>query len=266
LILKFGDGARVAIHGAGNEVTAAYRDPAHTGRKMIVTPEVKSIIRSGSVRFLMGEHSVQSGLAMLISSVPSKQTEGAGFCGAGSEEYVVLVQKKNNALVVADRYLLQSCLQSIVLDAVEPNEILSGLVMDKAAFSLTFSRLDSPPKSTITLGVRDAKFFEEETAPAGPVRSTRLTLAHARNPLPPCQRLRLDTLLWQSARRHPRRQNLSTTEMQVFARQFNLSETSFLLPSTRATARIRIFTPTYEMPCAGHPTLGSAHGRSPFSR
>jgi trans-2,3-dihydro-3-hydroxyanthranilate isomerase len=51
----------------------------------------------------------------------------------------------------------------------------------------------------------------------------------------------------------------STETMQGLARQFNLSETTFLLPSTRGAARVRIFTPTYEMPFAGHPTLGSAH-------
>jgi len=47
--------------------------------------------------------------------------------------------------------------------------------------------------------------------------------------------------------------------MQALARQFNLSETTFILPSDRATARVRIFTPSYEMPFAGHPTLGTAH-------
>lgn len=46
--------------------------------------------------------------------------------------------------------------------------------------------------------------------------------------------------------------------MQALALQFNLSETTFILPSTAATARVRIFTPTFEMPFAGHPTLGSA--------
>ena len=53
--------------------------------------------------------------------------------------------------------------------------------------------------------------------------------------------------------------DLSTEAMQALARQFNLSETTFILPSTRAAARVRIFTPNYEMPFAGHPTLGSAH-------
>ncbi len=52
---------------------------------------------------------------------------------------------------------------------------------------------------------------------------------------------------------------LSDAAMQALALQFNLSETTFLLPSARATARVRIFTPTNEMPFAGHPTLGSAY-------
>jgi trans-2,3-dihydro-3-hydroxyanthranilate isomerase len=50
-----------------------------------------------------------------------------------------------------------------------------------------------------------------------------------------------------------------TKTMQALACQFNLSETTFILPSSRAAARVRIFTPNYEMPFAGHPTLGTAH-------
>lgn len=49
-------------------------------------------------------------------------------------------------------------------------------------------------------------------------------------------------------------------EMQAFARQMNLSETTFVLPPEMvgADARVRIFTPGFEMPFAGHPTLGTA--------
>jgi PhzF family phenazine biosynthesis protein len=54
---------------------------------------------------------------------------------------------------------------------------------------------------------------------------------------------------------------LSDAAMQALARQMNLSETTFVLPATTpaATARVRIFTPAFEMPFAGHPTLGTAH-------
>ncbi len=52
---------------------------------------------------------------------------------------------------------------------------------------------------------------------------------------------------------------LTDVEMQALALQFNLSETTFIFPTDCATARVRIFTPTFEMAFAGHPTLGSAH-------
>ena len=54
-------------------------------------------------------------------------------------------------------------------------------------------------------------------------------------------------------------EGLSTGQMQAIAAEFNLSETTFIARSDRATARVRIFTPTFEMPFAGHPTLGTAH-------
>jgi len=53
---------------------------------------------------------------------------------------------------------------------------------------------------------------------------------------------------------------VSELDMQALARQLNLSETTFLTPGDEnVTANVRIFTPSYEMPFAGHPTLGTAY-------
>lgn len=53
--------------------------------------------------------------------------------------------------------------------------------------------------------------------------------------------------------------DFSDERMQAVAREFNLSETVFVLPSEAGhTARIRIFTPGGELPFAGHPTVGTA--------
>jgi PhzF family phenazine biosynthesis protein len=54
---------------------------------------------------------------------------------------------------------------------------------------------------------------------------------------------------------------LSAEEMQRFAQWTNLSETTFILPPQAAGAdyRVRIFTPSRELPFAGHPTLGTCH-------
>jgi PhzF family phenazine biosynthesis protein len=54
-------------------------------------------------------------------------------------------------------------------------------------------------------------------------------------------------------------EGLDTATMQRIANWTNLSETTFLLPSTSADYKLRIFTPLQELPFAGHPTIGSAH-------
>jgi trans-2,3-dihydro-3-hydroxyanthranilate isomerase len=55
-------------------------------------------------------------------------------------------------------------------------------------------------------------------------------------------------------------QGLDSDRMQTIAREFNLSETTFVLPPVdpQSTARVRIFTPGGELPFAGHPTVGTA--------
>jgi PhzF family phenazine biosynthesis protein len=55
--------------------------------------------------------------------------------------------------------------------------------------------------------------------------------------------------------------DIDDAAMARFAQWTNLSETTFLLPPTDASAdyRVRIFTPGGELPFAGHPTLGSCH-------
>jgi trans-2,3-dihydro-3-hydroxyanthranilate isomerase len=54
---------------------------------------------------------------------------------------------------------------------------------------------------------------------------------------------------------------VSDDQMQSIARQFNLSETTFVTEVGRdgTDADVRIFTPNYELPFAGHPTLGTAY-------
>ncbi len=52
--------------------------------------------------------------------------------------------------------------------------------------------------------------------------------------------------------------DLDAVQMQRTARELNLSETVFVLHRQDGQAQIRIFTPTAELPFAGHPVLGTA--------
>jgi trans-2,3-dihydro-3-hydroxyanthranilate isomerase len=59
----------------------------------------------------------------------------------------------------------------------------------------------------------------------------------------------------------PDARGLSDTEMQAVAGEFNLSETTFVLPpeDPQHHARVRIFTPRQELPFAGHPNVGTGY-------
>lgn len=56
-------------------------------------------------------------------------------------------------------------------------------------------------------------------------------------------------------------EGMSTEQMQRIAVEFGYSETTFVLPPDKAenTARVRIFTPSREIPFAGHPNVGTAY-------
>ncbi|MEO1639403.1 MAG: PhzF family phenazine biosynthesis protein [Pseudomonadota bacterium] len=58
----------------------------------------------------------------------------------------------------------------------------------------------------------------------------------------------------------PHAQAVPEDQLQKIAREFNFSETTFVYPPENPdhTARVRIFTPTMEIPFAGHPTIGTA--------
>ena len=57
----------------------------------------------------------------------------------------------------------------------------------------------------------------------------------------------------------PHAEGLDSETMQAIAREMNLSETSFVLPSEVADFRCRYFTPAEEIPLAGHPTIATVH-------
>jgi len=57
----------------------------------------------------------------------------------------------------------------------------------------------------------------------------------------------------------PEAHGLSSRQMQQIAREFNYSETTFVFPAQQGnTRKVRIFTPSTEVPFAGHPNIGTA--------
>lgn len=160
-LLSFSDTSRVALAVTSGNVQASYRDAPHRREVVSVSRELDSAIaHADALHFLLHDPDTSSGLAIIVLSEPSTNTSGHGFCGAGTEDNVILIEKRNHTITYKDRYLLQSCLQSITLDADNPDDVLSGLSTDARAFTVTFKLLDDPDKKMTTLTVKNGKLMK----------------------------------------------------------------------------------------------------------
>lgn len=156
IAIAFGDKSIVAIDVAGTVVTAHDRTAQ---AEVTVQPGLAAaLVNATSASYLLHGEGDQGGLAIIVLSEPSKKMGGTGFCGAGQEDYAVLIEKKHNVITFKARYLLQSCLRSVTVDATDPNDVRTGLQLDPAHFSWTSRRLEDAPAQKTTVRVQDGKF------------------------------------------------------------------------------------------------------------
>ena len=159
IVIKFVDNSEVEIKATTKKVSATYSDSKRAKEPISVNADLSAVIlKSDSMRFIM--HNPHDKTAIIISSEPSKNPGGLGFCGAGHEDYALLVEKKKNIVILKDRYLLQSCLKSITLDADDPEDVLTGLSFDSTTFSLSFKLLDDSTQKNNFVSVKEGKFVK----------------------------------------------------------------------------------------------------------
>ena len=93
---------------------------------------------------------------MLGAAIPSVERQGGGYCGAGTEDYLLLIewQPRPRKLVLRDRIQVQSCLRSMALQSDQGSElrvVLRG-VDDPEKVELTWLQHphDGPATKTLT--------------------------------------------------------------------------------------------------------------------
>lgn len=97
-------------------------------------------------------------------AVPSKQTNGTGFCGAGTEDKLLLVELgKAHRLYLRDELEIQSCLKSFSLSSDQGTDlnVVLGSIADPREFQLTWLMHPKYGDATKTIRVRDAKLLIE---------------------------------------------------------------------------------------------------------
>jgi hypothetical protein len=103
---------------------------------------------------------------VLAVATPSVEPSGGGFCGAGTEDRLLLIewQGKVRKLVLRDQFEIQSCLKSIALRSDRGSDLptLLGKVGDPTHIQLTWLEHPKYHQVTTTLTAQDGKFVVAE--------------------------------------------------------------------------------------------------------
>lgn len=105
---------------------------------------------------LFGARAGEKQQLLLLARTPSTRQRSTGFCGAGHEDSLVLVELVGTRMVLKDRLLVQSCLKSIALESDQGDDPERAFSIDRSAGELRFRWLGDTPGSTRVVKVANA--------------------------------------------------------------------------------------------------------------
>jgi hypothetical protein len=95
---------------------------------------------------------------IVLSRTPSQTLRPEGYCGAGSEDQLILLHYAAGQLALLDDFLLQSCLKSITLESEHGDDVKAALAIDREQHTLAFQWLGIPDALRHKLTVSQRKF------------------------------------------------------------------------------------------------------------
>jgi len=112
LVLQSAQGTRVVIDVKKPQVFT--KDKERKISYIIDNAIIRHFIRAEDIRLIEKESKPEAQLFTVLTREPSRPgAMGQGYCGAGYEDYLLLVEIRGKKLTLKDQFLLQSCLKSI---------------------------------------------------------------------------------------------------------------------------------------------------------
>lgn len=157
LALPISQNTRISIDIRNSRVIAKNTD----GKIVNVDSSIaKHLVKSYDFRLLTQKGARTVPFFIVLVREPSRpEAMGRGYCGAGDEDYLLLVEPHNRKLFLRDILLLQSCLKDLVIyrDNGEDDPIELLIPHEDGSFSFTWET--DAPDQTRHLAVRDGRFF-----------------------------------------------------------------------------------------------------------
>jgi hypothetical protein len=123
-------------------------------RKLLDDRSRQMLDRADEVRTVLIQPAERGSYVVLLARVPSTTRRGTGYCGAGYEDHLVLLSY-NQRYTFRDDFLLQSCLQSIMIDT-DDDELVH---VDRRKHTIGFRWLTKPDQDEHYLLIAGGKFL-----------------------------------------------------------------------------------------------------------
>lgn len=157
LLLKSPDGGRVTLTVKKQQVTA--KDNQNNIAYEVAAGISKHLKRAEDVRLVGNPSNPGSQLFIVMTREPSRpDAMGRGYCGAGYEDYLLLVEILGRKLLLRDQFLLQSCLKSISMYIDQGDDHPKNGLIDENNGSLSYRLVDDDADKKRTLTVSGKHF------------------------------------------------------------------------------------------------------------
>lgn len=157
LVLQSAHGPRVVIDVKKQRVLAEdkERNISYNVDKAIS----RHFIQAENIQLISNESNPEAQLYIVLTREPSRPSAmGQGYCGAGYEDYLLLVEILGHKLTLRDQFLLQSCLKSISMFIDHGDDSPSNGLTHKKDGSFTYRLVDDDYDKTRALIINNKHF------------------------------------------------------------------------------------------------------------
>ena len=159
LELSLNNGANIGINISSNIIIAKSIDKKNKIILKINTNLASHLLSADEAYLLLKVPSKDRDLFVIFSREPSRKIRSTGFCGAGYEDFILLVESTKKQIMLKDKFLLQSCNKSILLDSDKGDDPLQAISIEKIEPSFKFRWLGDVDGQQRIITIDDSHFI-----------------------------------------------------------------------------------------------------------
>lgn len=159
LDLTLNNGSNIGINISNNRINAKIINRKNKISIKINADLASHLLSADEAYLLLKVPSKNRDLFVILSREPSTKIRSTGFCGAGYEDFILLVESTKKQIALKDKFLVQSCNKSILLDSDKGDDPLQAISIEKIKPSFSFRWLGDVDGQQRNITIDDSHFI-----------------------------------------------------------------------------------------------------------